>query len=182
MENTEPPLKVVPLPHHPKCVTEHQGRVDKPGTSTWLGNWPSQLYIWRRTCEQYRKPENPIWVILYSGMILPLFWGFIARIKIYFRNHSWISWDFMGFHRTPNGNNPQYLEDSLQGFVSTAHVDCCGPPTISKKSCCIGSSDLHLLSSTRTIIYPHLVPMGMDQDISTPICSSAFLYFCRERP
>ena len=115
--------------------------------------------------------------MLYSGMILPLFWGLIARIKIYFRNHSWISWDFIGFHKTPNGNNPQYLEDFLQGFFSTAHVDCCGPPTISKKSCCIGSSDLHLPSSTRTIIYSHLVPMGMDQDISKHI-QHPFVHLC----
>ena len=172
MENTEPPLKVVPLPHHPKCVTEHQGRVDKPGTSTWLGNWPSQLYIWRRTCEQYRKPENPIWVILYSGMILPLFWGFIARIKIYFRNHSWISWDFMGFHRTPNGNNPQYLEDSLQGFVSTAHVDCCGPPTISKKKLLY-----RIFRSSSTIIYSyhHLPPSGPNGDGSRHINTHLFI-------
>ena len=117
MENTEPPLKVVPLPHHPKCVTEHQGRVDKPGTSTWLGNWPSQLYIWRRTCEQYRKPENPIWVILYSGMILPLFWGFIARIKIYFRNHSWISWDFTGLQMVTIHNIWRILSRVLSALL-----------------------------------------------------------------
>ena len=63
----------------------------------------------------------------------------------------------MGFHGTPNGNNPQYLEDSLQGFFSTAHVDCCGPPTISKKA---AVSDLQIF------IYPHLLVPS-----STPIWS-----------
>ena len=185
MENTEPPLKMVPLPHHPKCVTEHQGRVDKPGTSTWLGSWPSQLYIWRRTCEQYRKPENPILVMLYSGMILPLFWGLIARIKIYFRNHSWISWDFIGFHKTPNGNNPQYLEDFIPGFLQ--HCSC----GLLRSTDHLKKKLLYrIFRSSSTIIYSyhHLLPSGPNGDGSrhiktypTPICSSVFLYFCGER-
>lgn len=102
-----------------------------------LRSWPSQLYIWRRTCEQIMgKPENPILVMLYAGMMLPLFIGDLSlwRLKMI----------------KSYGHNPQYLEDSL-GFFQ--HCSC-GLLRSTDHLNIAAVSDLHLPSSTRTIWYP----------------------------